>query len=234
MRTFRTTIGILIACLTLTACGSNNQSNQQSKNSSLKAENSRLESKINKKHQQAKTQITDEEYALMGYLKLSSDGEDAQEAVNNLKDNQSNMHWRQNGNKYIIDFVAHATTITVHSKTVEVTYDDVEGDHMGNQNGHKIYSKVELSKDFSKFKGVLDQILHGNSKSSNKSSANDNPIGGGDPPHAPAPNSSSSREDDPDDFRERSSLGSQQSSIIPSTSNNGGSSSNTATSMDEQ
>lgn len=84
---------------------------------------------------------------------------------------------------------AHVTTITVDSKHVEVTYDDVEGDHMGNQNGHKIYFKVELSKDFGKFKDVLDQILHGNNGKSS-------PIGGSDPAHKPSTNNGDSNNDE--------------------------------------
>lgn len=71
------------------------------------------------------------------------------------------MHWYPHGNRYTINFGAHSTMMTVNDQTVDVTYDDVEGDHMGQGNGHKTFSKQELSQEFSKYKDIIDQVLHG-------------------------------------------------------------------------
>ncbi|MBM6941190.1 hypothetical protein [Limosilactobacillus coleohominis] len=138
---------ILLAGLSLTACGSN--SSQDKENSSLKAENASLKAgsrpDINK--------FNDQEYALAAYLKLQ--GQNAKD----LRDNINNMHWSRKDNTYSIDFGAHSTTMTVNKDNVEVTYDDVEGDHMGSGNGHKTYSKAKLFKIIEEQRNGIDDIL---------------------------------------------------------------------------
>ena len=196
MRKLMAVASLSVACLTLTACGMNKQTNQSSKIASLRAENASLQKQINGKHHRpAQAAISDEEYAMMGYLELESEDESIAGSVNNLRDNHDNMHWWQKGNKYFINFGAHTTTMTVSGNNVEVTFDDTEGDHMGNQNGHRTYTKAELKKEFGKYKDIIDQILHGdNSKSENSNSAMDN-----DSTHATTKHSSTSHHDDDDD-----------------------------------
>lgn len=98
---------------------------------------------------------------MMAFLKLETSDETPDEAVNNLRTSKDNMHWYPHGNRYTINFGAHSTMMTVNDQTVDVTYDDVEGDHMGQGNGHKTFSKQELSQEFSKYKDIIDQVLHG-------------------------------------------------------------------------
>lgn len=97
----------------------------------------------------------------MAFLKLETSDETPDEAVNNLRTSKANMHWYPHGNRYTINFGAHSTMMTVNDQTVDVTYDDVEGDHMGQGNGHKTFSKQELSQKFGKYKDIIDQVLHG-------------------------------------------------------------------------
>lgn len=156
--------------LLLVACGSTkeqtNSSTKQSENSSLRSENSSLRQKINKQSESKATQpqqdqISDAEYAMMGFLKLQSEDSSPAELVQNLRDDHSNMSWRTNGNKFFINFGAHTTTMTVNSDSVEVTYDDIEGDHMGNQNGHRLYSKAVLKNEFGSYQNTIRQIING-------------------------------------------------------------------------
>ena len=144
-------IATLCLGLYLTACGNNSQSKEHA---SLEAENSSLKAnsrKANSNRQQ--TKISNDEYALMAYLKLQG------QSVQELKDNMDNMNWNQDGNTYRIDFGAHTTSMTVTEDNVEVTYDDVQGDHMGQGNGHKTYSKQQLAKEFGNQKSVIEEIL---------------------------------------------------------------------------
>lgn len=154
-------IATLCLGLCLTACGNNSQSKEHA---SLEAENSSL--KANSNRQQ--TKISNDEYALMAYLKLQG------QSVQELKDNMDNMHWTQDGNTYHIDFGDHTTSMTVTKANVEVTYDKPQGDSMGHDNGHKTYSKRQLAEKFGNQKNMIEEILSSasHSQSSNNSSAN--------------------------------------------------------------
>ena len=168
-------IATLCLGLCLTACGNNSQSKEHA---SLEAENSSLKAnsrKANSNRQQ--TKISNDEYALMAYLKLQG------QSVQELKDNMDNMNWNQDGNTYRIDFGAHTTSMTVTEDNVEVTYDDVQGDHMGQGNGHKTYSKQQLAKEFGNQKSVIEEILssasQGQSGDSQTNSDNNGPSSNG-------------------------------------------------------
>lgn len=154
---------IVLVGLSLTACGNNNK--QAKENSSLKAQNSRLKS-----HSESKRQVkmSDEEYALAAYLKMDK------QSIKDLSSHSENMHWVVNNNKYSIDFGAHTTVMTVNNDNVEVTYDDIEGDHMGHANGHKTYSKKELSKEYGKDKKAITDLLNSKKSTNNASAANTN------------------------------------------------------------
>lgn len=150
---------VLSVCIGLTgiilaACGNSND-NQSKINSSLKAENSSL-----KAEETSSTQATpiedkynDAEYAMAAYLKLQNT--DASSLANT-----ENMTWQKQGNRYIIGFGGHTTSMAVNRSNVEVTYDDVEDGHMGSGNGHKTYSKTELAKFISSQKEDIDNLLN--------------------------------------------------------------------------
>ncbi len=159
----------LMSCFLLTACGSQSSSSskQSSSHSSSKAvaktSTSKKQSVASSSSSASQTQkYTDEEYAMMGFLKLDGQG------VDSLLNNTDNMHWTNSGNKYAIDFGAHTTTMTVEKNSVEVTYDDIdESTHaMGMQNAHKTYTKEELANQFGTDKAKIDQVLGHNSSSS--------------------------------------------------------------------
>lgn len=146
-------LSILLAGILLGGCG-NSQGKKQStenRNSSLKAENSSLKSKqASTKH----VKYSNQNYALMAYLKLQD------QSAEDLKQNTDNMHWKQDeNNRFTIDFGAHTTVMTVTNKQVQITYDKVTKDGMGQGNGHKIYSKQMLANEFGSQKNVLDEIL---------------------------------------------------------------------------
>ncbi|MBB1123203.1 hypothetical protein [Limosilactobacillus albertensis] len=160
---------ILLATLALAGCGSSQSNNNSTKaeNSSLKAENSSLKSKkVNEKQ----TKYSDQIYALMAYLKLQN------QTADDLNRNKDNMNWKQDKNKFTIDFGAHTTVMTVTDKHVQITYDKVAKDSMGQKNGYKVYSKQELAKEFGKQKNTLDEILS-NIKDDDNESSNNNSIG---------------------------------------------------------
>lgn len=156
---FKKQIGALLAlpiiCLGLTACGNNNQAAKE--NSSLKAENSSLKAKSSANHQSKShsgVRYSNAEYALAAFLKLQ--GQTADE----LSDNSGNMHWIQKAdNVFNIDFGAHTTQMRVNADIVDVTYDDIEGDHMGQGNGHRTYSKEQLAKTLKSEKNTIDSLL---------------------------------------------------------------------------
>lgn len=159
----------LMSCFLLTACGSQSsssskQSNSHSSNKAVaKTSTSKKQSVASSSSSASQTQkYTDEEYAMMGFLKLDGQG------VDSLLNNTDNMHWTNSGNKYAIDFGAHTTTMTVEKNSVEVTYDDIdESTHaMGMQNAHKTYTKEELANQFGTDKAKIDQVLGHNSSSS--------------------------------------------------------------------
>ncbi len=162
----------LMSAFLLTACGrqssssSKQSSSQTSSKSVAKSSSSKKQSAASSTSSASQTQkYTDEEYAMMGFLKLDGQG------VDNLLNNTSNMHWTSAGNKYAIDFGAHSTTMTVEKNSVLVTYDDIdESTHaMGTQNAHKTYTKEELASQFGTDKAKIDQVLGHNSSSSSSS-----------------------------------------------------------------
>ena len=104
------TISLFLVSLTLVGCNSNQTSNNSAKaeNSSLRAENASLKSKESNKTRKEK--YSNEDYALMAYLKLQGQTPDE------LNSNKSNMNWKQNGNKFTIDFGAHSTMMMVTNK----------------------------------------------------------------------------------------------------------------------
>ena len=154
MRKLITLLSVCIAGLALAACG-NSTDSQSKTNSSLKAENSSL--KAEEASSIRTTPIEDRynnaEYAMAAYLKLqNTDASSLQ--------NTENMTWQQQGNRYIIGFGGHTTSMAVNRSNVEVTYDDVEDGHMGSGNGHKTYSKTELAKLISSQKEDIDNLLN--------------------------------------------------------------------------
>ena len=167
---------ILLASLALAGCGNNQSTSNSTKaeNSSLKAENSSLKAK---KSSEKQAKYSEQDYALMAYLKLQG------QTANELNRNKNNMNWNQDGNTYRIDFGAHTTSMTVTEDNVEVTYDDVQGDHMGQGNGHKTYSKQQLAKEFGNQKSVIEEILssasQGQSGDSQTNSDNNGPSSNG-------------------------------------------------------
>lgn len=160
----------LMSAFLLTACGSQSSSTSEhssshhsSSKSVAKSSSSKKQSAASSSNSASQTQkYTDEEYAMMGFLKLDGQG------VDSLLNNTDNMHWTNSGNKYAIDFGAHTTTMTVEKNSVEVTYDDIdESTHaMGTQNAHKTYTKEELANQFGTDKSKIDQVLGHNSSSS--------------------------------------------------------------------
>lgn len=162
----------LMSAFLLTACGSQSSSSskqsssQTSSKSVAKSSSSKKQSAASSSSSASQTQkYTDEEYAMMGFLKLDGQG------VDNLLNNTDNMHWTNAGNKYAIDFGAHSTTMTVEKNSVLVTYDDIdESTHaMGTQNAHKTYTKEELASQFGTDKTKIDQVLGHNSSSTSSS-----------------------------------------------------------------
>ena len=167
----------LMSCFLLTACGSqlSSSSKQSSSHSSskvvTKANTSKKQSVTSSSSSATQTQkYTDEEYAMMGFLKQDGQG------IDNLLNNAiQNMNWKQSGNTYAIDFGAHTTTMTVNKDSVTVTYDasDSSLGHMGTQNAHKTYTKEELANQFGTDKAKIDQALGHNNSSSSSSSTQD-------------------------------------------------------------
>lgn len=169
----------LMSCFLLTACGS--QSSSPSKQSSSHSSSKVVAKSSSVKHsassiaksassQSESQKYTDEEYAMMGFLKLDGQG------IDNLLNNSiQNMNWKQSGNTYAIDFGAHTTTMTVNKDSVTVTYDasDSSLGHMGTQNAHKTYTKEELANQFGSDKAKIDQALGHNSSSSSSFSTQD-------------------------------------------------------------
>ena len=106
----------LMSCFLLTAYGSQSSSSskQSSSHSSSKAvaktSTSKKQSVTSSSSSASQTQkYTDEEYAMMGFLKQDGQG------IDNLLNNSiQNMNWKQSGNTYAIDFGAHTTTMTVN------------------------------------------------------------------------------------------------------------------------
>ena len=154
---------LILACIGLTGCGTNqsNDTTTKAENSSLKAENSSLKAKKNSEKQ---AKYSNQEYALMAYLKLQG------QTANELKQNKDNMNWKQDNNKFTIDFGAHATVMTVTDKQVQLTYDKATEEGMGQGNGHKVYTKQELAEKFGNQKSTLDEILDTVNENSNNSS----------------------------------------------------------------
>ena len=153
---------LILASLSLAACGRTSNNSQQTKtNSSLRAENSSLKVEISNRSSQKQTKYNDSEYAFAAYLKLQN------QSASDIQENDSNMIWQQQGNRYTIGFGGHTTSMTANENDVEVTYDDVEGDHMGNGNGHRTYSKSELAKLIKEQKQTIDDILSGQRQNQN-------------------------------------------------------------------
>lgn len=140
-----------IACIGLTGCNVSNINQTKNKSESSKT---------------IQTNYTDSQYALMAYLKLQG------QSVQDLNNNKENMHWRKAGNTYHIDFGAHGTAMEVTQNNVQVTYDDVQGDSMGQGNGHKIYSKRQLANEYGGQKKAIQSILNYGSDESRKSMNN--------------------------------------------------------------
>lgn len=159
-----------MASLALAGCGNNQSTSNSTKaeNSSLRAEDSSSKAK---KSSERQAKYSEQDYALMAYLKLQG------QTANELNRNKDNMNWNQDGNTYHINFGAHTTSMTVTEDNVEVTYDELQGDSMGHDNGHKTYSKQRLAKEFGNQKSVIEEILGSNSKeqsSNNQTNSNNN------------------------------------------------------------
>ncbi|MGJ3916728.1 hypothetical protein ACLOCA_08980 [Limosilactobacillus fermentum] len=155
--------GVLLVSLSLADRGSKqtDTNSTNAENSSLKAENSSLKAKKNSEKQ---AKYSNQDYALMAYLKLQG------QTANELKQNKDNMNWKQDNNKFTIDFGAHGTVMTVTDKQVQLTYDKSTEEGMGQGNGHKVYTKQELAEEFGNQKSTLDEILDTVNENSNNSS----------------------------------------------------------------
>lgn len=102
-----------MSCFLLTACGSQSSSKAVTKTSTSKKQSVASSSSSSSQTQK----YTDEEYAMMGFLKQDGQG------IDNLLNNAiQNMNWKQSSNTYTIDFGAHTTTMTVNKDSVTVTY----------------------------------------------------------------------------------------------------------------
>ncbi|MHC5519862.1 hypothetical protein [Limosilactobacillus vaginalis] len=127
---------VLLASFSLAACGNNNS--QSKANSSLKAENSSLKASSSIKKEEAK--YNNSEYAIAAYLKFhEQDASDLQ---------KSNIAWNQKGNKYALTINDNVTTMTVNSKSIEVSGND-----------HKTYTKEELLGIIKKQRQDIDDLL---------------------------------------------------------------------------
>lgn len=158
-------ISVCLLGLTVTACGNSNNS-QAKTNSSLKAENASLKAKTtnNTGTTSIEKKYSNAEYAMAAYLKLvNTDASSLQ--------NTENMTWQQQGNRYIIGFGGHTTSMTVNENDVDVTYDETEGDHMGSGNGHKTYSKAKLASFIKSQKSDIDNLV-GKRSAKSESQAN--------------------------------------------------------------
>ena len=106
---------------------------------------------------------SNEEYELMAYMQLVVDNGDGAEKiaddVQKLEQAVDYMHWQKQDGGHSIDAGAHATTMRVQGDQVYVTYDTLEGDHMGIANGHKTYSKAELVRNFGEYSQQIKNIL---------------------------------------------------------------------------
>ena len=154
--------GVLLVSLSLADRGSKqtDTNSTNAENSSLKAENSSLKAKKNSEKQ---AKYSNQDYALMAYLKLQG------QTANELKQNKDNMNWKQDNNKFTIDFGAHGAVMTVTDKQVQLTYDKSTEEGMGQGNGHKVYTKQELAEEFGNQKSTLDEILDTVNENSNNS-----------------------------------------------------------------
>lgn len=150
MKKIVTVMTLVIMSFSLVACGNNSQ--QAKENSSLKAANASLKARSSHKTR-SEVKYSNAEYALAAYLKL------ADQTADDLKSHSEGMNWNQDGNKYAIDFGAHTTVMTVNKDNVEVTYDKTDGDHMGQGNGHKTYSKDQLARVLKDQKNTIDVVL---------------------------------------------------------------------------
>lgn len=157
---------IVLASIMLAGCGNNSSktsnNSTSSENSSLKAENFSLKAR-------ERDNFKDDDYALMAYLKLQG------QSADDLNQNKDNMHWQRNGDTYSIDFGAHTTSMKVNKDNVEVTYDDIQNGSMGAGNGHKMYTKQRLAREFSNQKSTIEKILNTvNTNNSSEASSNTN------------------------------------------------------------
>lgn len=104
----------------MTACGNSGHSNTAS---SSKA----TSSSVAQRHQQDEelTKYNNAEYAMAAYLKV------AKQSAQQVAENSDGMNWQAQGKRYEIDFGGHPTYMTVGNNSVSVTYDTVDGNHMG-------------------------------------------------------------------------------------------------------
>lgn len=133
-------------------------SSSSSKSSSSKKSKPKVKSS-SKSKTTTKSNYTDAEYALMGFLALDGQG------IGNLEDN-TNMNWSGSDGDYAIDFGAHSTEMIVGDDSVVVKYDESTGNGMGNKNAQKTYKKQELVKEYGKYKSRIDALLNAANASS--------------------------------------------------------------------
>lgn len=161
---------VMVLGLGLTACGN---SSQPSKTSLSKVASSKVVQHHQQSQDQELTKYNNAEYAMAAYLKL------AKQSAQDVAQNSDGMNWQAQGQRYEIDFGAHPTHMTVGKDSVSVTYDTVDGDHMGSQNGHKVYTKRQLSKIIKGQKATIDNLLktpsQANSSSESSDSSSDEP-----------------------------------------------------------
>lgn len=98
--------------------------------------------------------IDEQEWALMGFLKLDGQG------VDHLLSLADQGHWGQGDSVYTIGFGGHTTDIAVRKDTVVVTYDaPIPGQGMGSRNASKTYTKKELAAEYGNETAKLDEFL---------------------------------------------------------------------------
>lgn len=163
-------IVILIAILLfIMGMRSNNSTNhQQATQSSSRVSNNHSSASSQSSSQAPQEKFSDEEYELMAFLKLTDDNSDSNDQSNEMLQNLVNLDPNEKDNAVVwhpitngrrIGFGAHTTELQVNGDHVNVTYDEIEGDHMGEGNGHKTYSKAELAREFKLQKDDIDKAL---------------------------------------------------------------------------
>lgn len=97
-------------------------------------------------HKRAPYQFTNEQYGIMGFMKLNG------LSVNDLEKSSSQLGWEDNGKRILLSYANKNYDITVGKDRVKVKCSNDPSEH-GN------YSKSELSKEYRRYVKKLNNIL---------------------------------------------------------------------------